>query len=244
MNGNNGGSARTPRQFHFVRDYRALVRRLMTEYPLDEAMERAVGGQFKTMGAVERQLLVQSGLKPGHAIIDVGCGSGRLAMALASYLTAPDAYLGTDVVPELLAYARARCPATWRFELVEDLKIPAGDGCTDFVVFFSVFTHLLQHESYCYLSEARRVLRSGGRVVFSFLELPHNWKIFEETVKVAQAGKPLQHLNEFMSRQTIKAFARRLDFDVVEIRHGGEPVIQMPYGPARFGQSFAVMQKR
>ena len=50
------------------------------------------------------------------------------------------------------------------------LYIPAPDACADMVCAFSVFTHLLHTETYLYLEDIRRVLRPGGRLVFSFLE--------------------------------------------------------------------------
>ena len=34
---------------HFVEDYRELVRSLIAHYPLDEAMSRAVGGDFEAL---------------------------------------------------------------------------------------------------------------------------------------------------------------------------------------------------
>src|SRR5688572_12541549 len=92
-------------KFHFLNDYRALVRSLMQQYPLDEAMSRAVGGSYEAVGEVEKQLLIQAGLQRDHVLVDVGCGSGRLAKALAPYLGTTGQLLGTDVVLELLKYA-------------------------------------------------------------------------------------------------------------------------------------------
>jgi ubiquinone/menaquinone biosynthesis C-methylase UbiE len=84
-------------------------------------------------------------------------------------------YLGTDVVPGFLAYAQERCPG-WRFDLVESLKIPAPDASADFVFFFSVLTHLSHQEGGFYLSEAKRVLRPGGKIVTSFIR-PLEWGV-------------------------------------------------------------------
>src|SRR5262249_2200447 len=39
-----------------------------------------------------------------------------------------------------------------------------------FVVFFSVFTHLTEKESYCYLREAKRVLKKTGTIIISYLD--------------------------------------------------------------------------
>ena len=78
---------------------------------------------------------------------------------------------GTDVVPELLSYTEAKCGRPdWRFILVSDLTIAAPDGSADFVVFFSVLTHLTELEGLEYLREARRVLKSNGQIVVSFID--------------------------------------------------------------------------
>src|SRR5258708_21406592 len=153
-------------RFHFLRDYRRLVRKLLTEHPLAEAMSVAVGGNYDAFGEIEKQLLVELGLQPQHTLVDVGCGSGRLAKALVPHLTS-GRFLGTDVVQELLDYAREGCPASWRFELVEDVRIPFADDCADFASFFSVLTHLLPEEGYCSLVAARRVRRPGGGGIVS-----------------------------------------------------------------------------
>jgi len=86
---------------------------------------------------------------------------------------------------------------------VTEPRIPEGDGKADMVCFFSVFTHLLQEESYLYLEEARRVLRPGGRIVASYLDIadPSHWNIFEANLRSARLRqeKPMNifHSEEF-----------------------------------------------
>src|SRR5438093_8063384 len=154
------------KSFHFVDDYRELVRDLLARYPLPEAMSRAVGGDFAALGEIEKQLLIGYGLRPEHTLLDVGCGSGRLQKQLISYFTS-GRVLGTDVVPELVDYARMGCPPNWQFAVVDDIRIPFAKNEADFASFFSVFTHLLYEESFCYLIEARKVVKPGGLIVFS-----------------------------------------------------------------------------
>ncbi len=238
-------------KFHFLDDYRNLVRGLMAQYPLEEAMSRAVGGSYDALGEVEKQLLIGCGLEPKHTLVDVGCGSGRLARALLTYLS-PGRFLGTDVVPELLDYALQGCPPSWEFVMVEDIRIPFADDIADFACFFSVFTHLLHEESYCYLLEARRVVRPGGRIVFSFLEYPHNWDIFESTYRTVLAGRQNVHLNTFIGRDAIDSWARHLDLRIVAMHSATErfialsrPVVydggERVEGVAALGQSVCVL---
>jgi ubiquinone/menaquinone biosynthesis C-methylase UbiE len=102
---------------------------------------------FETIGLLERETLKDFGLEQGDYLIDVGCGSGRLALPLSEYLQ--DRYLGIDIMPELIAYARKLVQRPgWRFKVIEGIGIPEADGRADMVCFFSVFTHLLHEQSY------------------------------------------------------------------------------------------------
>lgn len=158
---------------HYVRDYRRWVSGLLDgRCDRDAAMARAVGGgDYQAIGEAERNVLVALGLRAGDSVIDVGCGSGRLATALDRSGPAVR-YLGTDVVAELASYARTRCASrtSWRFAVVNGLTIPEQEGTADFIVFFSVFTHLVHDERLAYLKDAKRVLKGDGRIVVSYLD--------------------------------------------------------------------------
>lgn len=238
--------------FHFVDDYRKLVRQLIAHLPLPEAMSRAVGGEFTAMGQIEKQLLIGYGLKPEHTLVDVGCGAGRLARQLVGYLTS-GRVLGTDVVPELVDYARTGCPPSWQFVVVEDIRIPLADDEADFASFFSVFTHLLFQESFCYLLEARRVVKPGGTIVFSFLEFEQNWEVFKDSYKALRHGLPQLHLTMFTDRNAVEVWARHLGMSIIDIRAGTDAFIELAApivhddgtrseGKVAFGQSVCVLR--
>jgi SAM-dependent methyltransferase len=206
--------------------YRRLVETLVaSNEDTDRAMHLAIGGEFEGVGLLERDLLIWQGLAPDGFVIDVGCGSGRLAAPLSGYLKG--GYLGTDVVPDLLDYARRLVNRPdWRFEQAQGLAIPAPDASADIVCFFSVFTHLRHEESYVYLQEAKRVLRPQGRIIFSFLEFAMNghWAVFDGNVAGIHSDHPL---NQFMSRDAITTWARHLDLDLIEIYDGEEANIPL-----------------
>jgi len=136
----------------------------------EAAMSRAVGdGSYAEVGAINRRLLESLGLQNTDYVIDIGTGSGRLATALRDLPNLK--YMGTDVVPELLEFARKKSGREdWSFKQVDRIEIPEEDSVADFVVFFSVFTHLTEAESYRYLREAKRVLRKDGTIIVSFLD--------------------------------------------------------------------------
>jgi ubiquinone/menaquinone biosynthesis C-methylase UbiE len=237
----------------YTRDYRALVKYLMRTQPRDKAMEIAIGHN-DSIGDVEFAILDQYGLRAENYLIDVGCGSGRLARRAA--LSPRLGYLGTDVSQDLLDYARESCGRTdFRFVCVDSVTIPERDGVADFVAFFSVGTHMLHEEFFVYLEDARRVLRPGGRIVFSFLDFqsPPCHGVFTELVRKVRAGEMPPHLDVFIGRDDLKVWAELLDMTVIEISPGdvarpASESVRATLGRdppnVAFGQSVAVFQKR
>lgn len=210
---------------HFLSSYLKQSKELLDTHDESRAMSLAVGGDYEAVGALEFCLLKQLGLQAQHTVIDAGCGSGRLATQLKDYLTGK--YIGLDVVPELFKYAERACARKdWKFYQAPGTNIPEPDASADFVTFFSVFTHLQHEETYRYLADAKRVLKPGGKIVFSFLEfrLPTHWFIFENSVK---DERPDKVLNQFMDRDMIAAFAQALGLRVLEIQEGHLPHIQL-----------------
>jgi SAM-dependent methyltransferase len=191
-------------------DYAKRYQALVSQMTGPDAAATAVGGHFEEFGVIMRDILAEAGLRGNDYLIDVGCGSGRLA-----HMLTVERYLGIDVVPELLRHARSICPnPAWRFELVDDIVIPESDGAADMACFFSVFTHLLHEDSFRYLRQARRTLRAGGKAVFSFLEFrSEHWHIFDAMVRDLDENRERPH-NQFMDRDAIRMWARNAGFSV------------------------------
>lgn len=234
------------------RTYLTHVAKLKQTLDRDQALKAAVGGEFLAVGSLERSLLISLALAPDSFVIDVGCGSGRLACQLAEIETLR--YVGTDVVPELLDYARTLSGRKdWAFVQTVGTEIPAESGVADFVCFFSVFTHLSHEDTYRYLAEAKRVLKPGGKIVFSFLEfrIPCHWDIFQDSLVKSRTGL---HLNQFMDRDGIQTWALNLGLKLDSIHNGDQPHIPLANPvywengtvmreAGNLGQSVAVLSK-
>jgi len=239
----------------FVKTHRRQFSILRGAYSTDEAARMAVGGEFDAIGVLLRETLIYHGLQKNHYVIDVGCGSGRLAKPLSEYLEGK--YLGIDVVPQLLDYARKLVGRPdWRFQMAEGLTIPAQDEQADMVCFFSVLTHLLHEESFVYLREAKRVLKPGGKIVLSFLDfrIGAHWDIFQNS-NLQDVGIGSQPMNVFISTDMLREWAKHLELEVEVIKDGDEPYVPLSQPLefedgrivkelAPFGQSLCVLVRK
>lgn len=238
----------------FRKTHRRVVRILRQSNSPEQAARLAVGGDFDSIGVILREALIYHGLQSTDYLIDVGCGSGRLAKPLSSYLTGK--YLGIDVVPAQVDYARKLVNRSdWRFELAEGLTIPEKDQKADMVCFFSVLTHLLHEESFVYLREAKRVLKRNGKIVVSFLDfrMEAHWGSFESSIR--DIGIGAQPMNVFMCPDMFRVWAKRLELEVEMIQDGDVPYLPLSEpitfengttakDLAAFGQSVCVMVRK
>ena len=115
----------------------------------------------------ERPAMVRlAGDVDGHRVLDAGCGSGPLTAALQAKGAIVTAF---DSSREMVALARRRLGEDADLHVV-DLggPLPFGDDVFDDVV-ASLVLHYLQ-DWVAPLTELRRVLRPGGRVILS---VPH-----------------------------------------------------------------------
>jgi Methyltransferase domain len=118
--------------------------------------------------------------------------------------------------------------------------VPAESSSFDIACAFSVFTHLLHHETFAYMQDIRRALKLGGKLVFSFLEFgeDNHWAIFDHTIQV-QRDNTTPHLNMFIERGAIEVWARRGGWEIDRYIGGMEAVGDA--GP--LGQSTVIMTK-
>jgi SAM-dependent methyltransferase len=103
----------------------------------------------------------------GRRVLDVGCGTGRLAQALAERGAK---VWGVDSSPEMLAEARAGAGRRVGFKLGRAEALPFRDGWFDRAV-LRLAVHLVDRAAA--FPELARVLRPGGRAVIATFRPEH-----------------------------------------------------------------------
>ena len=132
----------------------------------DKAELARLDRQASVMVDQEVALLRSLGLADGQRVLDVGCGAGGLAIAMARHLLAATV-LGIDpnpVMTERAEQARAQQNiGNCKFKIGNALALPLLDASRDFVVSRLVLQHLsAPHEA---VAEIHRVLVPGGHCV-------------------------------------------------------------------------------
>lgn len=119
-----------------------------------------VANRFMTAGLDGgwRRAAARTVVRPGNRVLDVGCGTGDLAIAARD---AGGEVTGIDFAPAMLARARRKAPD---IDWVEGdaLAVPFDDSSFDVVL--TGFTVRNLEDASAGLAEMRRVLRRGGRL--------------------------------------------------------------------------------
>ena len=145
------------------------------------------------------------------AALDLGCGDGRLTAELRA-----GRLVAADVSGVALERARARVPAAQTVHLEPDGPLPLDDLAFDLVLCAETLEHV--RDVQLLLSEARRVLRPGGRLAVS---TPAHGRLTGLEIAVRGFERrfdPLSPHLRFFSARSLAGLLDDLGFDPGPIR--------------------------
>jgi len=132
-------------------------------------MQKAQWANFQVLepltATAAPHLIKFAGVTPHSTVVDIGCGTGVVALTAAR---GGAKVTGVDLTPELIDRAKENAAlmqleATWHVGDVE--KLPLPDASFDFVL--SQFGHMFAPRPEVAVAEMLRVLKPGGTIAFT-----------------------------------------------------------------------------
>lgn len=147
-----------------------------------------------------------AGLRPDASFLDIACGCGRVARALARYFGPSASYEGFDAAKKPVEWAQSvitqkfpnfhfRTADTFNKRYnplgktgASELIFPYEDNKFDFAFAGSLYTHMVPEEITNFVTETKRVLKPGGKTLATFCLLN------EKTLPIVVEGKSMPRL--------------------------------------------------
>jgi SAM-dependent methyltransferase len=144
--------------------------------------QAAVGAadNWDAHGELQRDFLICQGLKPEHRLLDIGCGTGRLARKVVPYLDR-ERYFGVDIAEAAVITATelsldegwgGKRPTFW----IGEIPAPPAAPPMDMLWSFSVFIHLPQDIMESVMRRAAAVMHPGSRFYWAYVPEERSWR--------------------------------------------------------------------
>jgi ubiquinone/menaquinone biosynthesis C-methylase UbiE len=109
-------------------------------------------------------------LRAGDQVLDVGCGTGRLAIVFSERVGATGSVNGIDPAAEMIKRASSRArksgvPVSFQVAFAQDL--PFADGSFDAVACTLALHHVAEDDQLTAVREMYRVLKPSGRLLIA-----------------------------------------------------------------------------
>ncbi|WP_034271582.1 class I SAM-dependent methyltransferase [Haloechinothrix halophila] len=213
--------------------------------PLYDAFSRVAGVRALHQRAVEA-----ADVEPGQAVVDVGCGTGNLSLAILA--AQPDARI-TGLDPDGHSLRRAARKARRRgvaLTLVQGYanRIPAEDASLDHIVSSLALHHVDDDGRVAFAHDALRALRPGGTV--TILDFGGSTSHAEDAHHQHGHGPAhvLRHLPQLLRSRVAHSppVARNLDDGIVALlaEAGFDDAREVDHVDHRFGRVTIVQATR
>lgn len=170
-------------------------------------------------------------LQPADAVLDIGSGVGRTAIALTSFLDKEATYDGFDVVKKGVDWCNKKIKRDYpnfNFKYIplfndlynnevlnaNEFTFPYGDHSFDKIFSFSVFTHMQIDEIQHYFHEIKRVLQPEGMGLSTFFiydQESENHIANREGFAFPHAGDGFRLMNEDVKSGNIAVHREKLE---------------------------------
>ena len=205
-------------------------------------------GDFIGQGQIHLKVLrMYTQIRPESQVLDVGCGIGRTAVALTSFLSEYGSYEGFDVVKKGINWCKKKITSQYtnfnfqHIPLHNDLytsykkqatqfKFPYPHNSFDITFLFSVFTHMPLSEIENYLFEIERSLKPNGQCLATFFtyskkqeemivaQKEFNFPISEGQIRIMD--KKVKSANVAIPIELLKSLAANSKLDIISYIEG------------------------
>jgi len=154
---------------------------------------------FKIIGQQYFKLLIEhAGLQTSYRVLDVGCGTGRLALPLSNFFDKGN-YRGLDNNKKYIDYCKSTYPKEFTFDHINvqhdefnpngninpiSIEFPYKNCSFDIVVALGLFNHFKLNWSAQYIRQISRVLKPRGIFFGTFILLNQLSMTYIESKKV------------------------------------------------------------
>jgi ubiquinone/menaquinone biosynthesis C-methylase UbiE len=144
-------------------------------------------------GAFRRSLVELAGIGPGMKVLDIGCGTGSLALAASRVVGPQGSVVGIDPSPAMIGRAKAKARrltnASFRIGIAQEL--PFADGSFDVALATFVVHQLPPDSLHKVKTEVARVLKVGGRLLLVDIGRDHHGRRTPHVAAAAKHGVPM-----------------------------------------------------
>ncbi|MDB5100393.1 MAG: methyltransferase protein [Cyanobacteria bacterium RYN_339] len=140
------------------------IRGALAPWRYETTLNQWIGGKAGSFREFTANLVE---VTPGESVLDLGCGTGELALMLSRRVGPTGHVAGIDLSKALVAGARRRAKRAGLaidYRVASIAQLPFADATVDVVVSSLVMHHLAPDVLARAVGEIRRVLRPGGRV--------------------------------------------------------------------------------